>query len=58
MTWLTWRVEPATWLTRQDPVATCYLLFFLLKRRRFDFLKIDSIKTRNPDIRLNRVLKL
>jgi len=52
--------------TRCDPAALAKPdckpvdLYFLLKRRRFDFKKkrIDPVKTRNPDLRPGRVLKL
>jgi hypothetical protein len=43
VTWLTRQVDPATRLTRQDPVANpltfvfFFVLFFLLKRRRVVF---------------------
>jgi hypothetical protein len=52
VTRLTWQVDPATRLTRQDPVAnplTFVFLFFLLKQRRFDLKKTDPadpVKTR------------
>jgi hypothetical protein len=61
-------------LTLQDPVATRWLLFFLLKQHCFDFFfkKIDPAdlmiwsksgtrvldKTRNPGLGPGRVLKL
>jgi len=39
------RSDSATRLTQQDLVATRQLLFFLLKRRHFDFFfKIDLVK--------------
>jgi hypothetical protein len=34
--------------TRLQPVDFCFV--FLLKRRRFDFKKIDPVKTRNLDL--------
>jgi hypothetical protein len=54
-------VDPATWLTRQDPVAnplTFVFLFFLLKRSRFDLKKTDPVKTRNPSLGPDRIFKL
>jgi hypothetical protein len=59
---MTWRVVPAKPGQKPD----CNLLtfiFFLSKRRRFDFFKIeidpdDLVKTRNPSFEPDRVLKL
>ena len=69
--------DPSDPVTRQNlvknPIATRWLLFFvvfLLKRRRFDFLKIkidlndlvtrsksgDPIKTQNPNLKLDQLL--
>jgi hypothetical protein len=54
VTWLTRQVDPATRLTRQDPVANpltfvfFLFYFFLLKRRRFDFFLKKRIDPANP----------
>ena len=50
-----WPCDPV-----KNPVATCWFLFFLLKRRRFDLKKKridpgDPVKTQNPDLGLSRV---
>jgi hypothetical protein len=45
----------------KNPVATHWLLFFLLKRRRFDLKKIDPddpIKTRDLSLGPGRAWKL
>jgi hypothetical protein len=44
------RCDPAIPGQKPDCNPLTFVLFFLLKRRRFDLKKIDSVKTRNLDL--------